>query len=105
MERRRDDMPGVSSATMKTESMETAKKLSNKPYKNQFTAQSKNLASIIRGFKSAVTMQAKNLGYHHFAWQTRFHEHIISDEKSFQNIEEYILNNPQNWKDDVLYSI
>ena len=68
-------------------------------YKNQFAPQSKNLASIIRGYKSSVTKQARVFGFE-FNWQTRFHEHIIRNEKSFQKIHNYIINNPENWKDD-----
>ncbi len=58
--------------------------------------QSKNLASIIRGFKSSVTVKARSLNAA-FAWQPRFHDHIIGDDQSFQNISNYILNNPGNW--------
>ncbi len=102
---RRDDMPGVSSATMDATNSENANNsFKNHDYKNEFSAQSKNLASIIRGFKSAVTMQAKNLGYHHFAWQTRYHEHIIRDQESYQKIEDYILNNVYTWQSDKFYT-
>jgi len=53
--------------------------------KNKFGPQSKNLASIIRGFKSAVTIHARKT-IPHFAWQPRFHDHIIRDKKSLENI-------------------
>jgi len=73
------------------------------PYtKNKFAPQSKNLASIIRGFKSAVTIQAR-LIHAEFAWQSRFHDHIIRNEESFQRISEYIRNNPANWQTDQLH--
>jgi len=42
---------------------------------NQFGSQSKNLASILRGFKSAVTRKALEHNSE-FAWQSRYHEHI-----------------------------
>jgi REP element-mobilizing transposase RayT len=67
---------------------------------NQFGPQSKNLASIIRGFKSSVTTAAKKMGYTNFAWQPRFHDHIIRDAVAFENIQNYIANNPSNWKED-----
>ena len=67
---------------------------------NQFGPQSKNLGSIIRGLKSSVTTQAKKLGNNIFAWQSRFHDHIIRDAKSFERIQDYIINNPSNWKED-----
>ena len=68
---------------------------------NKFGPQSKNLASILRGFKSAITTQAKKMGIHDFAWQTRFHDHIIRDAQSFENIQNYIANNPANWGKDT----
>lgn len=64
--------------------------------KNKFGPQSKNLASIIRGFKSSVTIQARKINPN-FAWQPRFHDHIIRNEKSFHRIQNYIKNNPTNW--------
>ena len=36
-------------------------------------------------------------------WQRNYWEHIIRDEKSYQNITEYIINNPVNWEKDKLY--
>jgi putative transposase len=66
-----------------------------------FGPQSKNLASIIRGFKSSVTTQVRKMHMPgHFAWQPRFHDHIIRDIESFIRIQNYIANNPQNWKED-----
>jgi len=70
---------------------------------NQFGPQSKNLGSIIRGLKSSVTTQAKKLGNNIFAWQSRFHDHIIRDAKSFDRIQDYIINNPSSWKEDKFF--
>jgi hypothetical protein len=67
---------------------------------NKFGPLSKNLASIIRGYKSSVTTYAHKNGIDDFAWQSRFYDHIIRNEKSFNNISEYIINNPMNWKND-----
>lgn len=66
--------------------------------KNKFGPQSKNLASIIRGFKSAITTYSKIKGYPNFAWQPRFYEHIIRNQQSFDRIQKYIIDNPKNWK-------
>lgn len=71
------------------------------PPANQFGPQSQNLASIIRGYKSAVKKYA-TMNQIDFAWQPRYHDHIIRDEQSFQNISSYIANNPDNWKTDDL---
>src|SRR6218665_3994890 len=50
---------------------------------NQFLAQSKNLASIIRGYKSSVSSYAKKNNIV-FEWQARFHEHIIRSDNDYQ---------------------
>jgi putative transposase len=68
-------------------------------YKNEFGPQSKNLSSIIRGFKSAVTIQARNINPE-FGWQSRFHDHIIRDPKSYEVISNYIIENPKKWIED-----
>lgn len=69
---------------------------------NKFGPQSKNLASIVRGFKSAVTNQARR-EFPSFKWQERYHDHIIRDTESFYHISNYILNNPKNWETDKFY--
>jgi putative transposase len=66
---------------------------------NAFGPQSKNLASIVRGFKSSVTKQAR-LIHADFEWQSRFHDHIIRNTQSFEKIQHYIANNPLNWRED-----
>ena len=69
--------------------------------KNKFGPQSKNLASIIRGYKTGVTKYARKKNIE-FAWQSRFHDHIIRDDESYQRIRNYIINNPKKWDDDSL---
>lgn len=59
-----------------------------------------NLSNIIRGFKSSSTKLIHISGFNTFAWQPIFYENIIKNEKSLQNIREYILNNPINWSKD-----
>ena len=61
-----------------------------------------SISSIVGSYKSAVTKHAHRLGFE-FAWQTRFHDHIIRDEKSFNTISNYIINNPVNWKEDKFF--
>jgi REP-associated tyrosine transposase len=70
---------------------------------NQFGPQSKNLASIVRGFKSAVTTQAKKQGNDIFGWQPRFYDHIIRNTESFERIQNYIIHNAFNWENDKFY--
>lgn len=70
---------------------------------NKFGPQSKNLASIIRGFKIGVTKFARNNKIE-FDWQSRFHDHIIRNDESFQRISDYIINNPSKWTDDKFFN-
>lgn len=70
--------------------------------KNKFGPQAKNLASIIRGFKSAVTTFARTNNIP-FDWQARFHDHIISTEDEYFRIADYIVNNPNSWHKDKFY--
>ncbi len=71
----------------------------------RFQNQGKNtISSIIGGYKSAVTKHAHRLGFD-FSWQPRFYDHIISNEKSFEKISEYIFNNLSQWENDKLNPI
>jgi len=70
--------------------------------KNKFAPQSHNLSAIIRGFKGAITKFA-NSNNISFAWQTRFHDHIIRNQKEYIKISDYIVNNVFSWKDDKFY--
>ena len=72
------------------------------PTQNGFGPQSNNLGSIIRGFKSGVTVRARSVNPD-FAWQPRFYDHIIRNEKSFDQISEYIIDNPVNWHKDTFF--
>jgi putative transposase len=70
---------------------------------NKFGPKSKNLGSIMRGFKSSVTTYSKKLNVE-FGWQERFHDHIIRNHDEFVRISNYILNNPNNWKEDKFFN-
>ena len=65
-------------------------------YKNKFGPQSKNLSSIIRGFKIGVTKYVNNSDIN-FLWQPRFHDRIIRNEKELDTIRKYICDNPVKW--------
>ena len=60
-----------------------------------------SVSTIIRSYKSAVSKHTHRLGFD-FQWQSRFHDHIIRDGTSFQNIRNYIFENPLNWQNDEL---
>jgi len=75
----------------------------SKNTKNQQMAKispkSGSVSFIIGSYKSAVSKHAHRLGYD-FGWQERFYDHIIRNNKSFNRITKYIINNPQNWEND-----
>ncbi|OGC82400.1 MAG: hypothetical protein A2V81_02245 [Candidatus Abawacabacteria bacterium RBG_16_42_10] len=66
---------------------------------NKFGPQSRNLSSIIRGFKSSIQKYA-TIKKIPFAWQRSFHDHIIQNQKELNNIRRYIINNPIKWSRD-----
>ena len=61
-----------------------------------------SISSIVRSYKSAITKHANRLGFE-FQWQSRFHDRIIRDDKSFNTISNYIENNRINWEKDKLF--
>ncbi|MFH1537068.1 MAG: hypothetical protein ABID45_03710 [Patescibacteria group bacterium] len=66
-------------------------------YKNKFGPQSKNLSSIIRGYKTGVKNYA-TINNKTFYWQARFYDHIIRNKYELNKIRQYIIDNPKNWK-------
>ncbi len=68
-------------------------------YKNKFGPQSKNLSSIVRGFKAGVKKYA-TMNDIDFQWQSRFYDHIIRNDESLNKIREYIQINPEMWERD-----
>jgi len=77
---------------------------------NQFKSPSQTIGAIIRGFKGATTTRIKKLnsistGESQFAptqakkiWQRNYFEKIIRDQKAYDNITQYIIDNPKKWK-------
>jgi len=70
--------------------------VSTNKYQNEFSPQSKNISSIMRGLKSAVTIYAKKNGLD-FRWQPRYHDHIIRTYSELKRIRKYIIENPGKW--------
>ncbi len=60
------------------------------------------LGVIVNQYKRVCTINARKIDPD-FSWQSRFYDHIIRDEESFQRISNYILNNPMNWTDDKFF--
>ncbi|MDR6968813.1 REP element-mobilizing transposase RayT [Flavobacterium arsenatis] len=60
-----------------------------------------SISTIIRSYKSVVTKNAHYINKE-FQWHPRFHDHIIRNSESFEIIQTYIANNPENWGKDRL---
>ncbi len=73
----------------------------------QKIAKKKTLGDMVGAFESITTVKyihgIKNNGWRPFdgkLWQRNYWESIIRDEKSFQTISAYIINNPLKWNND-----
>ncbi|PIP33612.1 hypothetical protein COX22_03400 [Candidatus Falkowbacteria bacterium CG23_combo_of_CG06-09_8_20_14_all_49_15] len=77
-------------------SLRVAGTITNQCYKNKFGSQSKNISSIIRGYKIGVTLGAKNINKQ-FKWQERFYDRVIRNQGELSRIRNYIINNPKCW--------
>jgi putative transposase len=62
------------------------------------------LATIIGGYKSAVTRHCHLQGIRTFRWQSRFHDRILGSNAAVIAVRDYIRRNPENWKKDPEYS-
>lgn len=79
----------------------TRKKGTNKKM-SDITPKSGSVSTIINSYKSAVTKKARKIDLN-FKWQSKFHDRIIRDRREFKNVQNYIQNNPKNWKDDDIF--
>jgi REP element-mobilizing transposase RayT len=71
----------------------------------------KTVGDMMDAFKSITTVEyirgVKNSGWKPFngkLWQRNYYEHIIRNEKAYENISEYILNNPTKWHNDKFFN-
>ena len=60
------------------------------------------LGTVIRGLKARVTHYANEEGIE-FAWQSRFHDRIIRNQKDLNETTKYIENNVVRWKEDEMH--
>ncbi|TCD26672.1 hypothetical protein EZ456_11985 [Pedobacter psychrodurus] len=66
------------------------------------------IPDIVGAYKSIVSnaclqlfkSQNKTMGK---LWQRNYYEHIIGDESAYQNISNYIKNNPSKWNEDKFH--
>jgi putative transposase len=58
-----------------------------------------SLGAVVGHFKSGVTKHVWGKGYRDFAWQERYFDQIVRDERSLHELRLYIRNNPLRWKE------
>jgi REP element-mobilizing transposase RayT len=63
---------------------------------NKAGPQSRNLASVIRGFKAGVKAYATTNEIE-FQWQPRYYDRVIRNSNELERIRKYIADNPANW--------
>ena len=66
--------------------------------------QAPTIMDIICAYKSLTTMQCKKAQPIDKLFQTSFYEHVIRGREDYNEIAEYIVNNPVQWELDKLYT-
>jgi len=94
------DKPG--DQNVETQNLASLQKPPVRP-RNKFGPQSQNLASIVRGYKIGVKKFARQNNIP-FAWQARYHDHVIRDAGEHRRIRQYIISNPKQWEEDKFYA-
>ena len=67
------------------------------------TDEKSKLENVIGSYKSFVSREIHKVKPGMKVWQNSFHDHIIRNEKSYQNIWQYIDSNPKKWNEDCFY--
>lgn len=69
------------------------------------TLQAGSLGAIIGQFKAAVSRRVRSepMDHEQPIWQRNYHEHIVRDETSLNEIRRYIMENPARWREDSMY--
>jgi putative transposase len=66
------------------------------------------IPDIVGAYKSIVSNACLQLFKSHNKtmgklWQRNYYEHIIRDERAYNNISNYIINNPSKWNEDKFH--
>ena len=59
---------------------------------------------IVCAFKSLTTRECKQIKEIERIFQTSFYEHVIRNQIDYDEVASYIIENPQKWQMDKLYS-
>jgi len=67
---------------------------------SRISPKSGSLGVIMRIYKSAMTTWCHENKFPVFDWQERYHDHIIRNQRSLDEIRQYIADNPAKWELD-----
>ena len=64
-----------------------------------------SIGSIVGGFKAAVSRRVRlATDFPAFdVWQRNYHDHVVRNERDFERITEYIVNNSAAWENDKFH--
>jgi|JI10StandDraft_1071094.scaffolds.fasta_scaffold01502_4 putative transposase len=62
------------------------------------------VAAVMRWFKARCTHMTRKTIETDFAWQSRFHDHVIRDNRALNQIRKYIRQNPGQWHTNDYFS-
>ncbi len=102
----------VNSHNMNSDNMNSDNSHTNNSHANPIEGEHEGSKHrVVQWFKTMSTNEyirgVKTLGWQPFdgkLWQRNYYEHIIRNEKSYQTISEYIINNPAKWQEGKFYS-
>ena len=63
-----------------------------------------SIMDIVCAYKSLTTRACKKFAPIDKLFQTSFYEHVIRGREDYNEIAEYIINNPKQWELDKLYT-
>lgn len=87
--------------TLHTTSLRSESSLDSDFY-SKISPKKGSLSTIIRSYKSSITRIIRKNLIPHFAWQSRFYDHIIRTEQDLDNLRQYIALNPENLIAEVI---
>ena len=64
----------------------------------------KDLSLVIGQYKMSVTKEIRKYENAKIVWQRSFHDHVIRNQRGYEEIWKYIENNPLKWELDCFYS-
>jgi len=100
------ETPGLASLHEDSKQISVISSHKNHPefFKNM-EIKSKQIVSVaIQQFKGAVKRKTNKENLF-FAWQTRYYDEIIDNQKRLELIKLYIKNNPKNWQKDKFWKM